>query len=167
MKLIQLIAAIAVMASIASPVSAQEPAQAVVSSGVTGFARHNDHVRDTTEFLALEYRGARDLYRGIKPLAGAFATSNGAAYVHAGVYRDFQLSSRWILAAHFSAGAFALRDGMDLGEVLEFQTGFDLSYRMDNGWRAGATLRHISNAGLADTNPGTESLGLLLVLPMH
>jgi hypothetical protein len=38
---------------------------------------------------------------------------------------------------------------------------------MDNGWRAGATLRHISNAGLADTNPGTESLGLLLVLPMH
>ena len=152
---------------LASPVAAQEPTRIVASAGVTGFARHNDHVRDTTEFAGLEIRGRRDLYRGIKPLAGAFVTSNGAAYLHAGVYRDFALGSRWTFTPHFSAGAFARRDGMDLGESLEFQTGLDLFYRINGGWRAGATLRHLSNAGLSDTNPGTENLGLLLALPLR
>jgi hypothetical protein len=167
MNLNQLMAAILLLAAIASPVAAQEPARIVASGGITGFARHNDHVRDTTEFLGLEYRGTRDVFRGVKPLAGGFATSNGAAYVHAGFYRDFGLSSRWILTPNFSLGAFARRDGMDLGNVLEFQSGLDLFYRLDNGWRVGATLRHISNGGLAEINPGTENLGIVLAMSLR
>ena len=100
-------------------------------------------------------------------LAGGFASTNGAAYVHAGLYYDFNLAQSWVLTPHFSAGAFTRRDGMDLGDALEFQSGLDLFYRLDNGWRVGATLRHVSNAGLAKINPGTENVGIVLAVPVR
>lgn len=155
------------LVAIAAPAAAEESARLVLGTGVTGFARHNDRVRETTEFLSAEYRGTRDLYRGVKPLAGALATSKGALYVHAGLYRDFGLNSHWTATLHFSGGGFTRRDGMDLGDTIEFQSGVDLFYRMENGWRLGATLRHISNGGLADSNPGTENLGAVLALPVY
>ena len=55
----------------------------------------------------------------------------------------------------------------DLGYGLEFQSGVDLFYRMARGWRAGATLRHVSNAGLSDINPGIETLALLVAIPVR
>jgi len=160
-------AAAAILASACVlPAAADEP-RIIFGTGVTGFARHNDRVRETTEFLSFEYRATPDLWRGVKPLAGLWATTRGAAYVHAGVYRDFNMNSHWTATLHFSGGAFARRDGMDLGDTIEFQSGVDLFYRMENGWRLGATLRHISNGGLADSNPGTENLGVVLALPLR
>jgi hypothetical protein len=159
--------AIIVLLAVSAPASAEDPARLVLGSGVTGFARHNDRVRETTGFLSAEYRGTRDLYRGVKPLTGVLVTTHGAAYLHAGLYRDFAMNANWTATLHFSGGAFARRDGMDLGNTIEFQSGVDLFYRMENGWRLGATLRHISNGGLADSNPGTENLGILVALPLR
>ena len=163
----RLIASLLLLAALASPAAAQEQAHLVVGAGVTGFARHNDRVRETTEFASVEYRGTRNLWRGVRPLAGLWVTTHGAAYVHAGLYRDFDLNSRWTATLHFSGGGFARRDGMDLGDTIEFQSGVDLFYRTHDGWRWGMTLRHISNGGLADSNPGTENLGIVLALPLR
>lgn len=138
----------------------------VLGAGVTGM-RHNSHVTDTEEVVSLEYRTSYDLWRGVKPLAGAFYGTDGSAYVHAGVYRDFELSSRWIVTAHFSAGAYGNGDKNDLGGTLEFQSGVDLFYRWEGGWRLGATLRHVSNAGIYDINPGIETISLLVAVPLR
>ncbi|HEY5898528.1 MAG TPA: acyloxyacyl hydrolase, partial [Burkholderiales bacterium] len=85
----------------------------------------------------------------------------------AGLYRDFALSPRWTLTGHFSVGAAARRQGTDLGNTIEFMTGLDLFYHLQNGWRLGPTLSHVSNGGLADNNPGVENLGMLVALPLH
>ena len=152
-----------------SPAHAQsgEPARIVFGAGVTGFARHNEQVTETTEFADVEYRGSTDLWRGVKPLAGVGITTRSAAYARAGLYRDFTLNPRWILTPHFSVGAASRREGTDLGNTIEFLTGLDLFYRLQNGWRLGGTLSHVSNGGLAENNPGVENLGLLLALPLR
>ena len=162
-----LLAAGLFLAAIARPVAAQEPAHIVIGAGLTGFARHNEEVRETTEFLDLEYRGSTDLWRGVKPLAGVGMTTQRVAYARGGLYRDFALNPSWILTAHFSVGAAARREGTDLGNTIEFLSGLDLFYRLRNGWRVGATLSHVSNGGLADNNPGLENVGILLALPLN
>jgi hypothetical protein len=163
----RLCAAFFLLASLAAPAAAQEPAYLVFGAGATGVFRHNEHVQDTVGLVSLEYRSGRELFGHIKPLAGAFATSDGGAYVHAGLYRDFSLSSRWIFTPHFSAGIHGHGSKIDLGDPPEFQTGLDLFYRLHDGWRAGITLRHVSNGGAGDFNPGIETVALLVSLPLR
>lgn len=153
--------------AMSAPLAAQEPAALVLGAGATGIFRHNSHVTDTEGVASIEYRASYDLWRGVKPLVGAFAGTDGSAYVHAGVYRDFELSSRWIVTPHFSAGAYSNGNKNDLGGTLEFQSGVDLFYRWERGWRLGATLRHVSNAGIYDSNPGIETVALLVSVPLR
>lgn len=153
--------------AVAAPACAQEPPRLVLGAGATGFVRHNGHVHDTEAIASAEYRSRAALAYGLKPLAGAFATGDGSAYVHAGLYRDFDLSSRWIVSPHFSAGLYGRGSRNNLGYGLEFQSGVDLFYRMAQGWRIGATLRHVSNGGLADINPGIETLALVVAVPVE
>lgn len=157
------IASILLLLAVTAPALAQ---QVLVGAGATGFVRHNGHVRNTEAILSAEYRSRAALAYGLKPLAGAFATQDGSAYVHAGLYRDFQLAPRWTLVPHFSAGLYERGSRNDLGGALEFQTGIDVLYRLENGWQAGATLRHVSNGGIAEINPGIETMALLVAMPV-
>jgi hypothetical protein len=162
----RILAPIFLLLAVTTQAFAQEPSRLVLGAGATGFVRHNGHVRNTEGIVSAEYRWHARLPYGLEPLAGAFATDDGSAYLHAGVYRDFELSSRWIVTPHFSAGLYGRGSKNDLGYGLEFQSGVDLFYRMARGWRAGATLRHVSNAGLSDINPGIETLALLVAVPL-
>ena len=155
------------LASLAVPAMAQQGAQLVFGAGATAVFRHNEHVQDTVALLSAEYRSGRELFGQVKPLAGAFATSDGGAYVHAGLYRDFTLSSRWTFTPHFSAGIHEHGSKIDLGDPPEFQTGLDLFYRLPDGWREGVTLRHVSNGGSGSFNPGIETVALLLSVPLR
>jgi lipid A 3-O-deacylase len=157
-----------------APAAAQESAL-VFGAGVSGMVHHNTHVQHTVEIASMEYRSSYELFSGsgyellreIKPLVGAFATSDGSGYVHAGAYRDFALAPRWVVTPHLSAGAYAHGSKNNLGGKLEFQSGVDLFYRLDRGWRVGATLRHVSNAGTGDFNPGIETLAVLVSVPLR
>jgi len=159
--------------AMSAPVAAQEPATLVLGAGASGIWHHNSHVQQTVETASLEYRSGRELFSGheylheIKPLAGAFVSSDGTVYVHAGAYRDFPLAPRWILTPHFSAGLYGKGSKNDLGGALEFQSGVDLFYRLERGWRVGATLRHVSNGGIYDINPGIETLAVLVSVPLR
>jgi hypothetical protein len=148
------------------PAAAQEGATLVLGAGASGFWHHNSHVTQTVSIASIEYRGTYDLYRGLKPLAGAFTGSDDSSYVHAGVYRDFTLSSRWILTPHFSAGVYSNGTTNDLGGKLEFQSGVDLFYRLNHRWRVGASLRHVSNGGIYNVNPGIETLAIVVAIPL-
>lgn len=156
-----------------APVAAQESPTLVLGAGASGIWHHNSHVQHTVETVSIEYRGSRELFstrellKEIKPLVGAFATSDGGVYIHGGAYRDFALAPRWIVTPHFSAGAYGKGSKNDLGGTLEFQSGVDLFYRLDHGWRLGATLRHVSNGGIYDVNPGIETLAVLVSVPLR
>lgn len=169
----RLAAAVVVLASLAAPAAAQDGAALVLGAGASGFFHHNGHVKNTVATGSVEYRSGDDLsgryefLKEVRPLVGAFAMSDGTAYVHAGVYRDFALAPRWILTPHFSAGLYGRGSKNDLGGAVEFQSGFDLFYRLDHGWRVGATLRHVSNGGIYDVNPGIETLALLASIPLR
>ena len=168
MRNVILIIAIALaLAGSLAHAQSSEPARLVFGAGVTGFARHNEQVTETTEFADVEYRGSTDLWRGVRPLAGVGMTSRSVVYARTGVYRDFTLNPRWTLTPHFSIGAASRKDGTDLGNTIEFLTGLDLYYGLRNGWRVGATLSNVSNGGLAENNPGVENLGILVALPLR
>src|SRR6267143_4081449 len=161
------LAAAAFALAMSAPVAAQEPAMLVLGAGVSGMWHHNTHVQHTVEIVSMEYRSDHELLREIKPLVGAFATSDGSGYVHAGAYRDFPFAPRWVVTPHLSASAYAHGSKNNLGGRLEFQSGVDLFYRLDRGWRIGATLRHVSNAGTGDYNPGIETSAVLVSAPLR
>jgi lipid A 3-O-deacylase len=169
MRLAAAVLALALSASVA----AQEPPMLVLGAGATGVWHHNTHVQHTLVIGSIEYRSSHDLFSGyerlreIKPLVGAFVTADGSVYVHGGAYRDFALAPRWIVTPHFSAGLYGNGSKNDLGGTLEFQSGVDLFYRLDHGWRLGATLRHVSNGGIYDANPGIETLAVLVSVPLR
>ena len=162
-----LLATALLLAARASPAVAGEPAYVVLSAGATGIWHHNSHVQHTVAIGSAEYRTRSDLWRGVKPLLGALATSDGSAYAHAGFYRDFEIGALWILTPHGSAGVYSHGDKNDLGSTGELQTGVDLQRRLDNGWRVGVTLRHLSNGGSGHYNAGIATLALLVAVPLR
>ena len=160
-------AAVVALGTLSTPAAAQEPATLVLGAGASGIWHHNSHVQHTVETVSVEYRSGHELFSEAKALVGAVAMSDGSAYLHAGIYRDFALAPRWIVTPHFSAGAYGRGSKNNLGGTLEFQSGVDLLYRLDRGWRIGTTLRHVSNGGIYDVNPGIETLAVLVSVPLR
>ena len=63
-------------------------------------------------------------------------------------------------------GAFTRGGGKNLGSNVEFRTGAELAWRFDDRSRLGVALHHISNAGLTQRNPGTETIMLNYSIPL-
>lgn len=100
----------------------------------------------------------------LEPAAGAMVTGDGAAYAHL----SFRLTlkdlwrtpwpERWRVVPFLGMGLYEEGDGKDLGGPVEFRSGVEVSYRAGRRWWLGATLYHLSNAVIYDSNPGEESL---------
>lgn len=126
---------------------------------------HHGRADSTAAIVDVSYRWGQQ-YWYISPLVGAFGTTAGDAMIYFGGYHDFHLGSRWLLTPFLSMGAYK-HGSNDLGGVFEFYWGLELAYRMDNDWRVGLTARHISNAGINRSNPGTELLMLQVTMPLR
>jgi hypothetical protein len=100
------------------------------------------------------------------PGIGFTLAEAGAAYAYASLRRDFQLGSSWFLTPTFGAGGFRNGGDLDLGYVVEFKTGLELSFRVADRYRIGLLFYHLSNASLSDDNPGTEVLELMFGVPI-
>lgn len=97
------------------------------------------------------------------PMTGAMATSRGTLYVYGGFRLEVPLGKRWVVSPHWAAGVYyrdRSEDGKDLGGAIEFRSGLELSYVLSERSRLGLSLYHLSNAGIYDFNPGSESLVL-------
>lgn len=70
------------------------------------------------------------------------------------------------MTAGFDIGFLHNGEQLRLGNELEFRTLVDLSYVFANDWRATIGIHHISNAGLGNTNPGTNDVVLSVSLPV-
>ncbi|MBI4182445.1 MAG: acyloxyacyl hydrolase [Proteobacteria bacterium] len=116
--------------------------------------------------MRVEYRWGRPLAWRLRPFVGVMGTADAAAYGYFGLGLDLGLSERVALTPNVAAGLYGDGSGKDLGHAVEFRSGLELSYRLDDGTRLGAAFHHTSNASLGDRNPGAESLVLTYSIPI-
>lgn len=154
------------IAAAAIALTASAPAQAnEYLTGSIGYHDIIDKGYDSTQ-LGLEYRFNSISY-GLRPIVGVTATTDKSAYAYAGVNLDVPiLSNQLYLIPNFAAGAYhAGDDGKDLGGAIEFRSGLEIAYQMENFQRIGIAFNHTSNAGIYDKNPGVETLMLTYSIP--
>lgn len=109
--------------------------------------------------------GTGEVWRGIGPLVGVMANADGGVLGYAGIYADFRFAQNIVLQPFTSVGGYRQGDSIDLGGVLQFQSGLLLGYRFDSGHQLGVYFNHTSNSGLGDTNHGVDALGVMYSLP--
>ncbi|MEM7357290.1 MAG: acyloxyacyl hydrolase [Acidobacteriota bacterium] len=95
------------------------------------------------------------------PAVGIAGSEDGNAWIYGGLRLDIEAGSRWVVTPQFSVSLYEDGDGKDLGGVLEFRSGLEVAYRYAKGRRLGVLFYHLSNAGLYEPNPGSNSLVLI------
>ncbi len=121
---------------------------------------------DSSLTYGLEYR-YRDIDYGLRPIAGILGTARGSAYGYLGLNWDLPLDTRpWVITPSFAVGAYRHGGGQDLGQALQFRSGIEVAYQFERGDRLGVQLIHLSNANLADKNPGMEALQAVYSYPL-
>lgn len=128
--------------------------------------RFNIDDSDTSVFEAgVEYRFAPPKAMGafaLKPVVGVSANDDEAFWAYGGLRLDYAFSRHWVISPMLGATLYEDGDSRDLGGAFHFRSGLELSYRFASGRRLGLTFYHLSNAGLDDRNPGSNSLVLTL-----
>lgn len=104
------------------------------------------------------------------PMAGVMRTRYGSHYVYTGLARVTPFSAGeggLSLALSFAPGLYwhGGNADTDLGYPVQFQSSVGIHYDFPDATRIGLHFSHLSNASLADTNPGTEALTLRYGLP--
>ncbi len=140
---------------------ADDPAFVSLGLGYYDINRQSDEAVD----FRLEYRHGEKLWI-FKPWVGIEGTSDGALYAAAGILVDVFFGRRVVVTGSFGAGYYEEGDGKDLGNELEFRSQIEIAYRFDDRSRLGLAFSHISNASIADINPGVEILNLYYSIPL-
>ncbi len=150
----------------AAPASAQQAGDPAFIAVSAGYFDANKRKNSAFEGR-LEWRGGEEHKLWIfKPFAGVMGTSDGGAYGFGGVLIDIYFGNRLVLTPSFAPGAYAKGSGKDLGSVLEFRSGLELSYRFDDRSRLGIGISHMSNASLGNKNPGEETVFVTYAIPV-
>ena len=114
-----------------------------------------------------EYRAGLGLSL-FHPFVGIFATHKGSVYGYGGILADIPVGKRIFITPSAAIGGYHKGGGgRDLGGILEFRTGIEVSYRFDNDSRLGASFTHISNADVHSFNPGTEIATINYAIPLR
>lgn len=149
-----------------SPLAAQllalgRPAEVSASYGLFEALRESDGLEAGWEvrFPARRFGLLPRWAPAVIPVAGAMAGSRGILYGYGGFRLDLPLGDGWRLSPGWATGLYYPGSrGKELGGALEFRSQIELSYGLRNGSRLGLCLYHLSNAGIFDFNPGSESL---------
>jgi hypothetical protein len=129
----------------------------------------HDHHEQAVDFRG-EYRFGTSLisaiepYAKMKPWVGAEGTSDGAIYGVGGVLVDVPLGP-FVFTPSFGTGLYSPGDGKRLGSPIEFRSMLELGYEFENQSRFSLGYSHISNAGITQTNPGTNMLSVYYHIP--
>ncbi|HYG85883.1 MAG TPA: acyloxyacyl hydrolase [Azospirillum sp.] len=121
--------------------------------------------------MRVEYRFGYSLlpfaepYVSVRPWLGLEGNTDGMLYGAGGVLADVALG-RVVFTPSFGVGGYRRGGSKHLGSGLEFRTTLELGYRFENEARLSAFFSHISNAGITDRNPGADTVGVYLHLPV-
>lgn len=158
------------------------PAQAQDSKGSLAFSAGAYDTglfggdNDAAGMFTGEYRYDYKLFGLAQPIIGGFVTTDGTVYGYFGFQSDINIgklfgseSDFWNRIHFTPSGAVGLwaqgNSEKDLGHIIEFKNGAELTYQFDSGVRVGASLYHLSNASIGDDNPGTEVASFVVVVP--
>lgn len=155
-------AAISAALALAAPTGAAADDPSFLTTGIGVFDINDD---ETAGYFGVEYRSDLKLLF-VKPLVGAFVTSDASFYGYGGFNIDLYFGRRWVFSPGFAVGGYAEGDGKDLGSTIEFRSGGEIAYRLGNRARIGVGFHHISNASIDDRNPGTEILTFTYSMPL-
>ncbi len=98
-------------------------------------------------------------------VGGLAATADEAIWAYTGVSLSWEPTAKWRMRPGFAISVFENGDGKDLGGPIEFRSSIEATYRVRQSLRLGLLLYHLSNAGIYDLNPGSNSLVLVLGFP--
>jgi len=149
-----------ILASTAVATEREDRPSLAVSTGIFGLI-DDYRPRTVSGLLRTAPRTAWALAPGIGVVLGA----DSLAYIYAEVSRDIAYGRSWRLTPCVGAGWLRNGEAIGIDYPLEFQTGIELAYALRSGGRAGLGFYHLSNAGLSDDNPGTESLRFFVAFP--
>lgn len=160
---IRLLAACTIATALATPAYATD--YLTPYAGAFNIAEHTG--TNAEALFGLEYRAEVWDY-GIRPTVGFSVSQNGGFYGYGGIFWDIVLSDPWILSPNFMVGGYADgdNDSEDLGSAIEFRSGIELDYKMQNEHRVGIAFNHTSNASIGNRNPGSESLLVTYSVPV-
>ena len=111
-----------------------------------------------------EYRFKQN-WRRIHPYVAADLVSGGSYYIGAGLLYNWDFNRHWRLTVDSGPGYYDRHhSSRDLGATVEFYSNIEVSRDVGRGQRLGISFGHISNGGLGNDNPGSESLRLLYTI---
>lgn len=140
---------------------ADESRDVVVSAGAY------DVFENAATEIGIEYRlEPLESVTTLVPAAGVGINSDNDYWLYAGLRYDLDFADSWVFTPHISAVLYEHGDGIDLGGNIQFRTGAELAYKLENGSRIGVGIYHLSNFGLEDENPGAESLIINYSFPL-
>jgi len=149
-----IVLAFAVVGVLPAPAHADDPAFLTIGAGAFDFNRQKDQGAE----IRIDYRSDYKL-GPFKPFVTAAGVSNGMTFLGAGVLIDVYFGRRFVVTPSFAPTWWRGKTStLDLGYGLEFRSQIDFAYRFDDRSRLGLAISHSSNASIADTNPGTETL---------
>ena len=153
--------AVAVVLCLAAvPLGAAEPRSLAFSAGVFNFSKSEKQVE-----VGMEFRTPTPLW-GMAVTAGLAGTQDQSLWVFGGLRRDFSLGEGWLVTPAFAVSLYSQGDGKDLGGPLEFRSAVELGYEWANRTRLALAIYHLSNAGIYDHNPGSNSMILTYSFPL-
>ena len=150
--------------SVSTGAHAQGADPALWSFGAGWFDLFQDEGYQTLN-LNIEWRGDA-FYWKIRPMVGAGVNFDGAVYGYGGIAIDLKLTDNIVLTPSFAPAVYLEGDSKDLGSWFEFRSGVELAYQFSDQSRIGLALHHFSNAGIGDSNPGTEILSVNYSMPL-
>jgi hypothetical protein len=94
-----------------------------------------------------------------RPAAAGEIEAGGDLWAGVGAHLAYAVAERLRLEGSFMPGLYREGpDGDDLGHVVEFRSQIGVSWLAVAGVRVGIAFEHKSNAGLAERNPGINTL---------
>ncbi|MFC3853170.1 acyloxyacyl hydrolase [Salinispirillum marinum] len=138
---------------------AKESADAQVFIGVVDYAQDSQASQYGVQYLTAERWTPFDF----RPVIGLMRTRYASHYVFAGLTRESKFSTKdtgFLLSVDFAPGLYLHggNEDVNLGFWLQFRSGVNLVYEFADHTRIGLGYHHLSNASLAEENPGTETL---------
>jgi len=103
----------------------------------------------------------------LRPQAGALVSFLGSCMIYAGMVYP-AMPAKWLnIQTGAAVGYYESGNGIRLGFPVEFRLSLSVLYCFRNRAQLGLEIAHISNGGLSDPNPGTESFSVIFQFPVR